>query len=197
MRTIIIGNSGSGKTWLASRLSDASGGSVVHLDDLFWEPGGFDKKRPQETVALMIKEAKAKDSWIAEGVFGELAEQFFDWAHVLIWLDVDWPTCHARLLKRGSESKKHMGRVESEEGLKNLVEWASKYYERTSTRSFLGHERLLEIFSGQKVRLRSEEEVLRMAEMPNQTLQRDLARWGSFMFTLITLLSSCFLPLGS
>lgn len=105
MRTIIIGNSGSGKTWLASRLSDASGGSVVHLDDLFWEPGGFNKKRPQETVAVMINEAKAKDSWIAEGVFGELAEQFFDRAQFLIWLDVDWHTCHARLWKRGSSPR--------------------------------------------------------------------------------------------
>jgi adenylate kinase family enzyme len=72
---IIIGNSGSGKTWLAERLADLQGIPVVHIDDIFWEPGGFDQRRPRAVVWSMIQEAKAKDFWIAEGVFGELAEQ--------------------------------------------------------------------------------------------------------------------------
>jgi adenylate kinase family enzyme len=162
---IIIGNSGSGKTWLAARIAQPHGIPVIHIDDIFWEPGGFDKKRPQEVVWSMIQEAKAKDSWIAEGVFGELAEQFFDRAEGLVWLDIDWPTCQARLLKRGSESKKHMGRVESEQGLKNLVEWASQYYERTNARSYEGHKQLMDHFPGQKVHLKSETEVIRMIEL--------------------------------
>jgi adenylate kinase family enzyme len=161
---IIIGNSGSGKTWLAARLAQLRGIPVIHIDDIFWEPGGFDQRRPPEVVTSMIQEAKAKDSWIAEGVFGELAEQFFDRAECLVWLNFDWPTCQARLLKRGSESKKHMGRTQSEQGLKNLVEWASLYYERTNARSFVGHRKLMEAFSGRKVTLKSEEEVIKMIE---------------------------------
>lgn len=33
-RTLIIGNAGSGKTWLANKLAKAQGRVVVHLDDL-------------------------------------------------------------------------------------------------------------------------------------------------------------------
>jgi adenylate kinase family enzyme len=168
MRMIIIGNSGSGKTRLAARLAQLRGISVVHIDDIFWEPGGFDKRRPQEVVWSLIQEAKAKDSWIAEGVFGELAEQFFDRAKCLVWLDIDWPICHTRLLKRGSESKKHLGRTQSEQGLKNLVEWASQYYERTNACSYEGHKKLMVHFPGLKVRLKSEAEVVRMIELARQ-----------------------------
>jgi adenylate kinase family enzyme len=174
MRMVIVGNSGSGKTWLAARLADLHGIPVVHIDDIFWEPGGFDQRRPREVVLSMIQEAKAKDSWIAEGVFGELAEQFFDRAGSLVWLDIDWPTCQARLLKRGSESKKHMMRTQSEEGLKNLVEWASRYYERTNARSFAGHRKLMETFPGQKIHLTSEAEVIRMMELIQQSSAGDI-----------------------
>jgi deoxyadenosine/deoxycytidine kinase len=93
----------------------------------------------------------------AEGVFGELAQKLFDRAQCLIWLDIDWQTCRARLLKRGSESKKHMGREESEEGLRRLVEWAAQYYERTNARSYEGHKKLMMSFPGRTVHPQAEQ----------------------------------------
>ncbi len=72
MKIVIIGNSGSGKTWLAERLGNILSAPVVHLDDLFWEPGGFDKKRNIEHIELLIQQSKNEAAWIAEGVFGEL-----------------------------------------------------------------------------------------------------------------------------
>jgi shikimate kinase len=129
---------------------------VIHLDDLFWEPGGFDKKRQDEEVELLIEQSKARDSWIAEGVFGELAEHYLDTANLLLWLDIDWSVCRKRLEERGSESKRHLGREQSEEGLRKLIEWASRYYDRQDSRSYDGHQGLLEKFSGKIVRIRSE-----------------------------------------
>ena len=58
MKTIIIGNSGSGKTWLAKRLSTIFTAPVVHLDDIFWEPGGFDKKRSPKEIELLILQSQ-------------------------------------------------------------------------------------------------------------------------------------------
>jgi adenylate kinase family enzyme len=55
---IIVGNSGSGKTWLAKKLAKVEGCQVIHLDNIFWEPGGFDRKRSPEEVAKMIGESK-------------------------------------------------------------------------------------------------------------------------------------------
>lgn len=170
MRMIIVGNSGSGKTWLANNLARIIRCQVIHLDDIFWEPGGFDKKRSPEVVAKIIDEAKKGASWIAEGVFGELAEKFIERAQYLVWLDIDWPICRDRLLKRGSESKRHMGREESAEGLRQLIEWASQYYQRKNARSYEGHKRLMNNFHGEKIYLYSEADAVKMIKNAQQNI---------------------------
>jgi adenylate kinase family enzyme len=163
MRIVVIGNGGSGKTWLARRLAACIDTSIVHLDDLFWEPGGFDKKRSPEEVDHLIDGSKRADSWVVEGVFGELAERYFAEAELLIWLDIEWDICRARLLARGSESKRHLGREQSEEGLKRLVDWASNYYDRRDLRSYVGHQSLTEKFPRKTLRLTSEKDVNQFA----------------------------------
>ncbi len=158
MRTVIIGNSGSGKSWLARKLA-TDDTEVIHLDDLFWMPGGFDRKRNKEEVNQLISNSKFHSKWIAEGVFGELAEQYFDIAQALIWLNLPWDLCHSRLEQRGSESKRHLGREQSKEDLQKLLEWASRYYERTDMRSHNGHQCLFASFQGEKIQLKTGNEV--------------------------------------
>lgn len=159
MRIVIVGNSGSGKTWLARRLAGSNAGCVVHLDELFWAPGGFDRKRAPAERATLIAASKAADSWIVEGVFGELAEYFMDEAELLIWLDLAWPVCHQRLLRRGSESKAQMGREQSVAGLAELIDWAANYRIRGGGCSFAAHQRLFDRFGGERFRLTTESEV--------------------------------------
>ncbi|WP_136413795.1 AAA family ATPase [Herbaspirillum sp. ST 5-3] len=156
MKTIIIGNSGSGKTWLATRLADHANARVVHLDHLFWQEGGFDRKRTQEEVDALIFGTKCVDRWIVEGVFGELAQRYLNDADCLIWLDIPWGMCKVRLEQRSSVSKKHLGRAQSEEGLRRLTEWAATYDRRTDLCSYLGHKGLFESFIGQRFHLTSE-----------------------------------------
>ena len=158
MRTIIIGNSGSGKTWLANKLAN-SNHQIIHLDNIFWMPGGFDVKRTKEEVEIMISNSKLADNWICEGVFGELAKQYFDAAQTLLWLNIDWEICKYRLEIRGFESKQHLGREQSSNGLIKLIDWASLYYQRTDLRSLTGHERLYNEFHGNKLILTSEHHV--------------------------------------
>jgi adenylate kinase family enzyme len=159
MKTVIVGNSGSGKTWLAAKLAATTEVPVVHLDELFWQPGGFDqKKKPTETASL-IESARRDSGWVVEGVFGELAAEFLVDADVLVWLDLDWAICEARLLARGSESKAHMARTQSEAGLVKLLDWASTYRSRDDARSFSGHFALFKAFDGPKARLWSEGDV--------------------------------------
>ena len=162
MRTVILGNSGSGKTWLAERLASGTSGTsvpAVHLDELFWQPGGFDQKRLPAETASLIKTARAASGWVVEGVFGELATPFLQDASALVWLDLNWTVCEARLRARGSESKPHMARPQSEAGLMALLEWASTYQNRDDSRSFAGHLALFQAFDGPKVRFSNEKEV--------------------------------------
>jgi adenylate kinase family enzyme len=159
MKSVIIGNSGSGKTWLAHAMSGLVAAPVVHLDDIFWEPGGFDRRRGADEVSALIVQAKERDCWIVEGVFGELAQRFLSDAKQLIWLDLEWSTCRDHLVTRGSESKKHLDREQSQEGLRRLVEWAGNYRSRSDMRSYQGHKTMFDAFDGVRIRLQSEHEV--------------------------------------
>jgi adenylate kinase family enzyme len=158
-RTVIIGNSGSGKSHLAESLSTIYSAPIVHLDQLFWMPGGFNEKRPKDEIKNEI-ERKRKDSlWIVEGVFGELAELFLPWARSLIFLDLAWPVCRAGLLARGSESSGQRDAVSAEENFKKLLLWAEQYWIRTNLCSHSGHQRLFSNFTGLKFKLTSRAEV--------------------------------------
>ena len=157
-RIIIIGSSGSGKTNLAQNLSNNSV-KVFHLDTYFWEPGGFNKKRPQDVVTKELAAISALDEWIIEGVFGELIELFLERATCFVWLDLDWETCRKNLVRRGSESSRQLDTSTAEQNFQTLLGWASKYWERTNSRSHSGHQKLLDGFPRQKYRLKSEKEV--------------------------------------
>lgn len=60
LRVIIIGNSGSGKTWLARRLGDVSARHITDLDDVHWLRGAHDTKRPRE-AAIELAAAASDD----------------------------------------------------------------------------------------------------------------------------------------
>ena len=159
-RTVIIGNSGSGKTWLSGQLGSRFGVPIVHLDEIFWLPGGFDKKRDPTEVSEIISREITDAQWIAEGVYGDLANDFLPAAQRLIWLDLPWPVCKRRLEARGSESKSHINHAQSEEGLKELIEWAEGYPSRSGSCGRAFHADLFERFSVQRHRFESENQVV-------------------------------------
>jgi adenylate kinase family enzyme len=156
MRIVILGNSGSGKTWLAAELAARQGVPLIHLDEIFWEVGGFDQTRDDVEVDRLVGNHLQAERWIVEGVFGNLAAKFLPSADALLWLDLPWEVCRARLQARGSESKRHMSRIQSEAGLQRLLAWAQDYYSRQGSSSEFGHEKLYSSFIGHRARLSSE-----------------------------------------
>jgi adenylate kinase family enzyme len=165
-RLVILGNSGSGKSYLARKLGLRLSILPTHLDDLFWEPGGFNRKRPPEVVAQDIEAIHKLSEWIVEGVFGELAARFLDRAECLIWLDMDWACCRSNLLGRGFESSKQLDKAQAEENFRKLLVWASQYWDRDNLRSYTGHKELFDSFKGDKRVLRSRNEVDLLASAP-------------------------------
>lgn len=158
-KIVIIGNSGSGKTYIGRRLSDHFDYPLIHLDSLFWEPGGFNIRRSDEIVYAKIAKLRQTRSWIVEGVFGDLAKEFCTDADTLIWLDQDWETCSQSLLQRGSESSKQLDKQSAEDNFQKLLKWASEYWQRETPSSYSGHLLLFEQFSGSKIRLQSRKSV--------------------------------------
>ncbi len=147
-RIVILGNSGSGKIHLARRLGQELGMGLIHLDDLFWARGGYNRKRPTEEVQQDIANQVQAQAWIVEGVFGDLAQGFLLRAQSLIWLDLDWETCSRSLMERDSESARWLEPDLAEQSFRALHAWAGEYWTRTGTRSHEGHAAIFEGFPG-------------------------------------------------
>ena len=158
-RIAIIGNSGSGKSHLARSLSALYSLPVIQLDQLFWMPGGFNEKRPKDEMSRDVELKQKDDSWIVEGVFGELAELFLPRAQTLIYLDMDWATCQSGLTSRGSESSRQADPVQAEANFRKLLLWAEQYWIRTDLRSHAGHLWLFSNFAGHKSKFTTRAEV--------------------------------------
>ncbi|UXI02376.1 AAA family ATPase [Photobacterium sp. TY1-4] len=159
-KILIIGNSGSGKSWLSVRLSNQLQYPEVNLDAVVWEPGGFHQKRPQEVIDGELTRLSQETHWVVEGVFGALAEQLIDSADTLLFLDMDWELCEQSLLSRGSESSKQLDQGLAEKNFQDLLVWASAYYHRQSKNSRTFHHRLYAEFGGRKRHFTRREDVV-------------------------------------
>jgi adenylate kinase family enzyme len=66
MRTVVIGNSGGGKSTLARRLVASSNFQHIEIDDLLWQPGW--QLTPVEIYNAGHARLIAGDSWIIDGL---------------------------------------------------------------------------------------------------------------------------------
>lgn len=148
-RTLIIGNSGSDKGWLANAPSERLTCSAIDLDDLHWEPGGYSVLRAKQQAARDVTIAAEADAWVIEGVYGWLADLAVPRATTLVWLDLPVEDCLTNLNHRGLR-----GGGDTQAFLE-LLDWARAYRERDGLSSWVGHKKIYESFSGLKVRLTS------------------------------------------
>src|SRR5258708_20126084 len=99
-RTVIIGNSGAGKSALAESLAALILVPVIDLDLLNWEGDSYGRKRDEDAARRMTLEVSAQPLWIIEGVYGWLAEVALPRATALIWLVFPWTLFRDGLLSR-------------------------------------------------------------------------------------------------
>jgi len=155
---IIVGNSGSGKTWLGERTARLLGIRHIALDAIFWETGGYSRKRDAHQVQADLQEIQKSVTWLVEGVFGHLLDVLMAFADTLIYMDLPWGERKTNLLHRGPESSGQLDPKKAEVNFHAMLEWAEAYETRDSKASKTYHDFLFARFSGDKYRICSRDD---------------------------------------
>lgn len=105
-RIIIVGNNGSGKSFLTKELSVITGLPLVHLDVEFWRPNW--EKPPKDEWIKKQTEFTSKDNWIIDGNHSDTMEMRFKSADLIIFLDINRFTCLISVFKRYGKKRSDM-----------------------------------------------------------------------------------------
>jgi len=152
-RTLVLGNSGSGKSWLAAQMAEVLWSKTIDLDTIHWEPGGYNVPRDKQIALDMVRQEASRPAWIIEGVYGWLAQEALPQATALIWLDLPVGQCVDNLRQRGLQRGGDAASFEA------LLAWATDYPHRHTSSSLEGHKRTFASFPGHKLRLQTREQV--------------------------------------
>lgn len=94
----IIGNAGSGKSFLAQKLHTIFKLPVYHLDQYFWKPGWVESDRTEyEKIHNALCD---KDEWIIDGMNLRFLEYRVQKADMIIFLDTPRYQCFLNIFKR-------------------------------------------------------------------------------------------------
>ena len=91
-RVMIIGCGGSGKSTLARKLGEKTGLPVVHLDQIWWEPGNWQHLEREEFDRRLQAELE-KPRWILDGNFNRTIELRLEKCDTVVYLDMNRFIC--------------------------------------------------------------------------------------------------------
>jgi adenylate kinase family enzyme len=162
LKCALLGNAGSGKSTLARKIQEKTQARILDLDNITWDRGRLQTRRPIEDSVKELESFIAEDPtrFIVEGCYGELIESTLKHSPLLIFLDPGEKVCLEHCRNRAWEPHKYSSKVEQDKMLGFLLSWVSEYYRREGPLSFAFHLKLYENYSGPKLHLRSLEEPL-------------------------------------
>jgi adenylate kinase family enzyme len=131
-RIHIIGGAGSGKSYIAARLSEHLEIPTLDLDDIFWDnaSGHYDRRAPADQRDCAFAAILKRCAWIIEGVYHAWLAESFRRADVVIILCPSVWLRHWHALARFA--KRRLGLIPSKKretlkGLWGLLTWDHAY----------------------------------------------------------------------
>ena len=153
-RVLILGNSGSGKSMLASRLSTTHQCAHLDLDTLAWLPTEPPERQPVAESAVPINAFMDQNvGWVIEGCYTDLLSIAADRASALVLMDIGVDECQANARRRPWEPHKYASKAEQDQNLDMLLQWIAQYTERDDTFSDAAHRAFFDAFAKTRHRL--------------------------------------------
>ncbi|MGI0479654.1 shikimate kinase [Geminocystis sp. CENA526] len=149
---VIIGNSSSGKSSLALRLTQKFHLAHLDLDTLAWENQATPmRRRLFNSIQDITNFIESYNNCIIEGCYGDLITEILPYIYLLIFLNPDVNTCLNNAKNRLWESHKYDSLEEQNSNLPLLEQWIKDYYIRQDELSYYYHQQLFNSFSGNKL----------------------------------------------
>ena len=102
-KVIVLGNNGSGKSYLSKKLAEITGLPLIHLDLLYWKENWTHPSR--EEWAEIQRKLVANQQWIIDGMHVSTLEIRFREADAVFFLDIDLKTCLDAIKEREEEKR--------------------------------------------------------------------------------------------
>lgn len=151
MRTLVFGNSGSGKSSYAKRRAILDGSPQLDLDTIVWEPGKIAVPRPEAAVDASLRQFLGTHAdWVIEGCYGELIGAAAAHCDELIFLNPGLQACLSNNAQRPWEPHKYASIAAQDAMLENLQAWVTGYYERDDGCSYRRHREIFASHTGLK-----------------------------------------------
>lgn len=138
-RIMIIGCGGAGKSTLARALGEKTGLPVVHLDQIWWEPGNWQHLQREEFDRRLYAEME-KPRWILDGNFNRTIEPRLEKCDMVIYLDMSRFVCLKNWLGRVVKNWGH-ARIDMAQGCKEwfdpeMAKWIWKFNKQNRSRYY-------------------------------------------------------------
>jgi adenylate kinase family enzyme len=151
MRVVIVGNSGSGKSWRARELARQHQLAHLDLDTIYFVPGLIAVARPMDAVLADLRAfVDANPAWVVEGCYGDVVEAALPFCTELLFMNPGKDVCLANNGRRPWEPHKYASKEKQDSMLPFLLDWVGKYYERNGNCSYAYHRKVFNGFDGNK-----------------------------------------------
>ncbi len=152
MRVLIMGNSGSGKSWRARELARRHQLAHLDLDTIYFVPGEVAVQRPAELVRADLRAFidTHPGGWVVEGCYGDVIEAALPFCGELLFMNPGRDACLTNNARRRWEPHKYASRELQDSMLPFLLEWVGAYYTRADNCSYAWHRRVFDAFDGPK-----------------------------------------------
>src|SRR5262249_42889333 len=146
---LVYGNSGSGKTTMATRLARDLALPCLDLDSIAWEQKLVRRALP-DSLALLRAFVERHPGWVIEGCYADLVDAAQPSSTELRCLNPGVEACVANCRRRPWEPSKYASAAEQDDLLEQLIAWVKQYETRDDEYGLARHRAIFDRHRGEK-----------------------------------------------